>query len=247
VRYSEYTWPSGTRTELHYHRLGLVKEPKRDGTGYRRYGSTDLLRLVQARTLAGAGVPLAEIGDLLDADAERLADSLADVERRLTDRIERRRTLRRLAAGNRVLLPDRACAILDRLADLDFDPDFVAVQEEALVLALALAPELFDSYLTQFEHRLNDPQHVDLLKRTWEAERWDPDDPRVEELAAAMADNLLANRELLVMPAGFQARPDSATRYGLINHHRADQWRTSARLTRLVEARLRGAGLDIPL
>jgi DNA-binding transcriptional MerR regulator len=154
------------KTVRHYHRLGLVKEPKRDGSGYRRYGSTDLLRLVQVRTQAGAGVPLAEIGDLLDADAERFADSLADVERRLTDRIEelieRRKTLRRLVAGDRVLLPDRACA-------------------------------------------------------------------------------------MLVMPTGFQARPDNATRYGLINHHRADQWRTSARLTELVEARLRAAGLNIPL
>ncbi|MFD0332517.1 MerR family transcriptional regulator [Streptomyces erythrogriseus] len=39
----------------HYHRLGLVDEPDRDSSGYRRYGSSDMLRLVQVRTLAGAG------------------------------------------------------------------------------------------------------------------------------------------------------------------------------------------------
>ena len=50
-----------------YHQHGLIDEPRRDSSGYRRYGSADLLRLVQVRTLAGAGVPLAEIGDLLDA------------------------------------------------------------------------------------------------------------------------------------------------------------------------------------
>lgn len=43
------------KTVRHYHRLGLVAEPQRDGSGYRRYGSADLLRLVQVRTLAGAG------------------------------------------------------------------------------------------------------------------------------------------------------------------------------------------------
>ncbi|MET4612625.1 DNA-binding transcriptional MerR regulator [Rhodococcus sp. PvR044] len=47
------------KTVRHYHKLGLVKEPERDSSGYRRYGSAELLRLVQVRTLAAAGVPLA--------------------------------------------------------------------------------------------------------------------------------------------------------------------------------------------
>ncbi|MGH8964270.1 MAG: MerR family transcriptional regulator, partial [Actinomycetes bacterium] len=38
------------KTVRHYHRHGLVPEPGRDGSGYRRYGSDDLLRLVQVRT-----------------------------------------------------------------------------------------------------------------------------------------------------------------------------------------------------
>ena len=63
---------------------GLVAEPERDTSGYRRYGSAELLRLVQARTLAGAGVPLAEVGELLDAGPERFAAPLGDVHRRLT-------------------------------------------------------------------------------------------------------------------------------------------------------------------
>jgi len=40
----------------HCHRLGLVDEPRRDSSGYRRYGSSDLLRPVQVRTLDEAGV-----------------------------------------------------------------------------------------------------------------------------------------------------------------------------------------------
>ncbi|MER5547138.1 MerR family transcriptional regulator [Streptomyces sp. NPDC002589] len=91
------------KTIRHYHRHGLLDEPRRDRSGYRRYGSADLLRLVQVRTLAGAGVPLAEITAVLDADPDRFAAALLDVERQLTRRIDeliaRRDTLHRLAAG----------------------------------------------------------------------------------------------------------------------------------------------------
>lgn len=239
------------KTVRHYHQHGLLDEPRRDSSGYRRYGSADLLRLVQVRTLAAAGVPLAEAGPLLDADTDQFAAALTDVERRLTERIAaltaRRDTLRQLADGDRLLLPDRALATLDRLTELGFSPDYVAGQREALVLARALSPEFFDMFLTQFEHRLDDPEFVDLTKRGWDARSWEPDDPRVDELAAALADNLLAKRELLEVPSGFPAGPDAATHYGLINHHREEQApETWARLNALVEARLRAGGVPIP-
>jgi DNA-binding transcriptional MerR regulator len=238
------------KTVRHYHRLGLVDEPRRDPSGYRRYTSTDLHRLVQVRTLAEAGVPLAKIGDLLDADPERFAAALVDVERRLTDRIEelitRRDTLHRLAKGDRALLPDRAGAILDRLAELGFHPEFVASQRDGLVLARALSPELFDGFVTQLEHRLDDPEYVRLWKRSWDALSWDPDDPRLDELASALADNLLTHRALMEAQADFFSTPDATTRYQLVNNHRADEAPTLARLTALIEARLRAAGIDIP-
>lgn len=237
------------KTVRHYHRLGLVSEPERDGSGYRRYRSADLLRLVQARTLAAAGVPLAEIGDLLDADPEQFAAALDDVHRRLTERIDdltaRRDTLHRLAHGDRALLPDRACAVLDRLAELDFSPDYVATQREGLVLTRALIPELFDTYLTRLEHSLDDPESVELTKRSWDARSWDPGDPRIEKLASAVADDLLSNHAVLAMPTGFQNQSDAAARYGMVNHHREDS-PSIARLNALVEAKLREAGIDVP-
>ncbi|HYH30957.1 MAG TPA: MerR family transcriptional regulator [Pseudonocardia sp.] len=241
------------KTVRPYHRLGLVDEPQRDASGYRRYASTDLLRLVQVRTLAGAGVPLAEIGALLDADPERFTAALADVERRLTDRIAelvaRRDTLHRLVDGDRALLPDRACTLLDRFTELDFPPDYTASQREGLVLARALAPEFFDGFLTQLEHRLADPEYVELAKCSWDALSWDPDDPddpRLDELASALAANLLTNRVLMEAQADFFSTPDAVTGYELVNNHRADETPTLTRLTALIEEKLRAAGLDIP-
>jgi DNA-binding transcriptional MerR regulator len=233
-----------------YHRHGLIDEPRRDSSGYRRYGTGDLLRLVQIRALAGAGVPLAEIGGLLDADPDRFAAALVDVERRLTDRIEeliaRRDTLRRLAGGDRVLLPDRACALLDRLPGLGFTADDVALAREGFVLVRALVPEGFDDYLSQIEHGLDNPVYLSLIMRCWHAREWEPNDPRVDELATAMADCLVADPSLLAIPTGLQARDDGATRYGLLSHHGEERSPTWARLTALVEARLRSAGIGIP-
>ncbi|WP_017608934.1 MerR family transcriptional regulator [Nocardiopsis xinjiangensis] len=238
------------KTVRHYHRLGLLGEPQRDSSGYRRYTSADLLRLVQVRTLAEAGVPLAEIDGLLDADPERFTDALADIDRQLSDRIDaliaRRDTLQRLADGDRSLLPQRACAVLDRLTELGFRPDFVATQREGLVLARALDPEFFDGFVTQLEHRLEDPEYVELQKRAWDALSWDPEDPRLEEIASALADNLLTNRALMEAQADVFSTHEAITRYGLINHHRAEQMPSMARLTALIEAELRAAGFDIP-
>ena len=214
------------KTVRHYHRLGLLPEPRRDSSGYRRYGSADLLRLVQVRTLATSGIPLAEITSLLDAEPEQFAAALADVEQILTeqiaDLIARRESLHRLA-DDRALLPDRALAVLDRMTQLGFDPDYVAGQREALVLFRALEPDGMDHFLANLEHRLNDPGYVDLIKRSVMAASWDPDDPRIDELATAIATNLLTHRELLAIPAGFRLGPDTATKYGLIDHHQQDR------------------------
>ncbi|MFF2149423.1 MerR family transcriptional regulator [Kitasatospora sp. NPDC058190] len=238
------------KTVRHYHQHGLVDEPQRDGSGYRRYGSDDLLRLVQVRTLATAGVPLAEIGPLLDADADQFAVGLADVKRRLTDRIAeltaRLDMLHRLAEGDRALLPDRACAVLERMPDLGLSPDYVAAQREALVLVRALVPEDFDDFLTQLELRLDDPEFIDLTRRGQEAETWEPDDPRIEELATAMADHYLANPALLGSPTSLQTWRKATAQYRLINDHREDQAPVSARLTALTESRLRSAGVIGP-
>ncbi|MFJ9577123.1 MerR family transcriptional regulator [Streptomyces sp. NPDC101191] len=238
------------KTVRHYHRLGLVAEPERDASGYRRYRSDELFRLVQVRTLAVAGVPLVEIGDLLDAGPEAFAATLEEVHRELTARIEdltaRRDRLHRLDHGDRALLPDRACAILDALAGLGFEPAYVTGQREALVLTRALVPEIFDGFMTWLEQSLTDPETVELTKRGWEARSWDPDDPRIEELARELAAKLLARRELLSMPSAFEERSDSAARYGMVNHHMEDRAPSVARLNALVETELRAAGIAVP-
>jgi DNA-binding transcriptional MerR regulator len=238
------------KTVRHYHKLGVVQEPERDSSGYRRYGSDDLLRLVKVRTLAAAGVPLADIGPLLDADTAAFATALADVERQLTERIDelaaRRDTLHRLADGDRALLPDRAVALLKQMLDHGFPAEEVAATRDGWVLAKALVPEGFDDYLTHFENAIGDTQLVELTRRAAEATAWDPDDPRIDELATAVADHYLATPALLKTVTGMQARTEASTRYELVAHHGEEQSPAAVRLATLFEAKLRAAGVNIP-
>ncbi|MGY1899881.1 MerR family transcriptional regulator [Nocardia gipuzkoensis] len=238
------------KTVRHYHKLGLVAEPERDSSGFRRYGSAELSRLVQVRTLAAAGVPLAAIGPMLDADATSFATALADAEQQLTARIEeliaRRDTLRGLADGDRALLGDRAVTLLQRMPGLGFPADEVASTREGWVLAKALVPEGFDDYLTHVEHALDDPSYVALIQRAAQATTWEPDDPRIDELATAMADHYLANPAHLRIVTGLQARTEAATRYQLIAHHGEEQGSVAAQALALVETKLRSAGIRIP-
>ncbi|MFD8478326.1 MerR family transcriptional regulator [Kitasatospora sp. NPDC059673] len=233
-----------------YHRNGLVEEPRRDSSGYRRYGTAELLRLVQVRILAGAGVPLAGIGPILDAEGEDFTTALDQVEDDLTRRIEeltaRRDTLRRLATGDRVLLPDRACAILDRMPGLGFSTEDMAIAREGLILVRALVPEGFDDYLAQIEHGLDDPRHVALIKLTWSAGNWAADDPRIEELAEEMAQHFLADPSLLPTLTGLQDKDDATTRHDLLTHHGEDTRPGWSRLTELIQQKLHTTGAELP-
>lgn len=238
------------KTVRHYHRVGLLQEPRRDSSGYRRYTSTDLLRLVQVRTLAEAGVALAEIDSIVGENLSVSAAALDDIDRRLVEQINeldaRRRKLHRLSDGDRALLSDRACQLLAKHADLGFPPDFIAAQRDGLVLAKAFGPQFFEGFLTLLGYRLDDPEYVELQQRCWAAASWEPGDPRLEQLASAVADNLLKDRELMAAQGTVFSTPDAAARYRVINNHRADDLPTVARLKKLIEAHLRTAGLEIP-
>ena len=54
----------------HYHKRGLLEEPPRDASRYRRYTARHALDLVKIKTLAEAGVPLVRIKELLAADPD---------------------------------------------------------------------------------------------------------------------------------------------------------------------------------
>ncbi len=66
-----------TRTVRHYHRLGLLNEPRRRSNGYREYTLTDAVRLMRIRWLATSGVPLGSVAAILSD--ERSSEDERDV------------------------------------------------------------------------------------------------------------------------------------------------------------------------
>jgi DNA-binding transcriptional MerR regulator len=77
------------RAVRHYHQIGLLPEPERDASGYRRYGARAVVSLIKIRTLASAGVPLSQIGRLLEADTPAFAEAISMIDGHLREEIER--------------------------------------------------------------------------------------------------------------------------------------------------------------
>ena len=98
-----------TKTVRVYHDKGLLPEPERDASGYRRYTAQDAVELIKIRTLAEAGVPLAKIRGLRAVPDEAFRRALTKIDDDLTARIgglrQTQRRLRKLASGNARLLP----------------------------------------------------------------------------------------------------------------------------------------------
>ena len=70
------------RAVRHYHQRGLLAEPARDSSGYRRYDADSVVDLIRIKTLSGAGVPLARIEELLNAEPAQFCQAIARSTRR---------------------------------------------------------------------------------------------------------------------------------------------------------------------
>src|SRR3954467_12693962 len=77
------------RAVRHYHQIGLLPEPERDASGYRTYGAPAAVSLIKIRTLADAGVPLAQIARMLEADEATFAEAVERIDAHLRDEIGR--------------------------------------------------------------------------------------------------------------------------------------------------------------
>src|SRR4051812_24267024 len=110
------------RAVRHYHAKGLLPEPERDPSGYRRYDAAAVVELVRIRVLADAGVPLSRVRELLTAGEDDFAAAVEEVDRRLRAEIRERQRHReriaKLAAGDSLALPPEAGAYGDRIRGL---------------------------------------------------------------------------------------------------------------------------------
>jgi DNA-binding transcriptional MerR regulator len=180
------------RAVRHYHQIGLLPEPERDASGYRRYGARAVVSLIKIRTLASAGVPLSQIGQMLEAGAPAFAEAVQRIDSHLRDEIERLETSRKqiaqLAAGDSLALPPEVISYLDRLREIGASDRMVEGERDGWILVAARWPDRIREVITGKFAQLEDPQLVRLYRVLSELLESDAvDDSLLEEAADIMA------------------------------------------------------------
>jgi DNA-binding transcriptional MerR regulator len=183
------------RAVRHYHQIGLLPEPERDASGYRRYGSTAVVSLIKIRTLANAGVPLSEIGQMLQADAPAFAEAVRRIDSQLRDEIRRLETSReqiaQLAAGDSLALPPEVTSYLDRLREIGASERIVEGERDGWILVAARWPDRVREWMPAKFAALEDPQLVRLYRVLSEIVASDAGDESLLKEAADIMAGLL--------------------------------------------------------
>ena len=175
------------RTVRWYHQRGLLPEPGRDASGYRRYDSQAVIDLVRVRTLAGAGVPLARVAELLEAGEEEFRAAVQEVDaelgRTIAELQQRRADLAQLPSVERLCLSEDFAELLELERSIGISERTIALERDAWILLAAAYPELKDEALHWKQRTLGNPGYQQLMVRIDQAYDWDAGDPRLEELA----------------------------------------------------------------
>ena len=174
------------RAVRHYHQVGLLPEPERDASGYRRYTAQAAVDLIRIRTLANAGVPLARIDAVLHAQPAEFAAAITDIDTELRRKIdqltEHRRRIAALAGGDRLVLPSEVVAILDRMRDLGVSERTIQLERDTWILMQALDPPAMAGWIRDRNARFDDPADTRQYLLCDQSVDWDPYDPRVDRL-----------------------------------------------------------------
>jgi DNA-binding transcriptional MerR regulator len=172
----------------HYHQRGLLEEPPRDSSGYRRYSAQHAIDLVKIKTLAEAGVPLARIKEVLTASPGGFAAAIAEIDRKLQERVtELRRTrerIARLSAGDRLFVSAEVADLLDQLDAIGVSRRSVQMERDVWILLQSASPKEAAIWLADKLDAMGDPEFRAIYVKYDAAFDWSPDDRRLYALAA---------------------------------------------------------------
>jgi DNA-binding transcriptional MerR regulator len=171
----------------HYHQRGLLAEPPRDSSGYRRYSAEHAIDLVKIKTLAEAGVPLARINELLNADPDRFAAAIAEIDRHLADRATEiactRQRIAQLSGGNRLFVSAEVADYLEQLHDLGVSQRTMQMERDIWILLQSVAPSQAAIWIADKRDAMGDEEFRAIYLEYDAAFDWSPDDPRLPALA----------------------------------------------------------------
>jgi DNA-binding transcriptional MerR regulator len=179
------------RAVRHYHQRGLLAEPERDASGYRRYDAQAVVNLIRIKTLAEAGVPLARIQELVGADREQFSAAVAEIDKALERNIRelkaRRRRVVQLADGEHLFLPPAVAEYIVELRATGISERGVLMERDAWIMLSGAYPEHAPRWIAQKRADLEDEEYRAFYVTYDQAHDWAPEDPRLEQLADVMA------------------------------------------------------------
>lgn len=171
----------------HYHQRGLLEEPPRDASGYRRYTAEHAIELIKIRTLAEAGVPLARIKELMAGDADQFAAAIAEIDghlrRRADELVRTRERIAQLRTGDRLFVSGEVAGYLERLRELGVSERALKAERDGWILMQSVAPKQAARWMADKIGALGDPEFVALYLAYDAAFDWSPEDPRLDALA----------------------------------------------------------------
>jgi DNA-binding transcriptional MerR regulator len=209
------------RAVRHYHQIGLLPEPARDASGYRAYDAAAVVRLIRIRTLGEAGVPLARVRHLLDADPATFAAATAEIDRQLRAQIralqQHRRRIAQLGSGGSVALPDEVLDYLDRLRAIGASEAIIEPERDAWILMAARYPDALPAMMADKVAQLANPKIVRLyqlisqIAQNWQDEQLlhETADLMSELLEQAAASGQLDRQEQIIPDTAFIRLMDS--------------------------------------
>ena len=171
----------------HYHQRGLLGEPSRDASGYRRYTAEHAIRLIKIATLAKAGVPLDRVKELLAAAPQSFAAALVEIDANLKARAEEllrtRERIARLRSGDRLFVSEEVADYLDQLHELGISPRGVQVERNGWILMQSVSPKAAAIWIADKRDAFSDPEFRAILLEYDAAFEWSSDDPRLYAVA----------------------------------------------------------------
>ncbi|MCZ4519302.1 MerR family transcriptional regulator [Rhodococcus ruber] len=214
------------RTVRHYHRLGLLDEPRRLSNGYREYTIDDVIRLMRIRWLADCGMPLGEIAAALGGPPAGETDVVADLRALLVGiELEQSALARKHihlsallndAVEHRKLtaLPREVADALSVLIDASVDSDReTLIRERDLLEVMAISGAVPASFFETVTATLGDhglrQKYLGLLRRFSALEGRDPDEAEsdIDSLAAEL-ESMLDLCSLASDPSDIAANAD---------------------------------------
>lgn len=181
------------RTVRHYHQVGLLPEPERDRSGYRSYDAAAVVRLIRIRTLAEAGVPLARVQELLDADPATFSAAIGEIDRRLRAEVrelqEHRRRIAQLGSGDTLAVPAEVADYLDRVRSIGAPDELIEGERDAWILIAGRYPDRIPALMADKRAQLEDERTVRFYRLIGDLVRGERDDH--ERIVREMADLLV--------------------------------------------------------